>query len=145
MKAPNLFERAKEEFEAIIHKDKTHHKETHGMSNDIDEDTPIDKVKGPSVFERAKEEFEAIIHKDKTHHKETHGMSSDIDEDTPIDKVKGPSVFERAKEEIEALVETIHPKKELGHQSDTEKEGGCLPSLGRTFEHFCSPSTRKQD
>lgn len=63
VKAPNLFERAKEEVEAIMHKDKkkTHHKETHGMSNDIDENTAIDRVKGPGVFERAKEEIEAIV------------------------------------------------------------------------------------
>lgn len=61
VKAPNLFERAKEEFESIVHNKKTHHKETHGTSNDIDEDTPIDKVKGPNVFERAKEEIEALV------------------------------------------------------------------------------------
>ncbi|KAJ6814799.1 uncharacterized protein M6B38_138315 [Iris pallida] len=80
VKGPNIFERAKEEFEAIIHKDKTHDKETHGTSNDIDEDTPIDKVKGPSVFERAKEEIEAIVEAihpkkepDHTSHKEKEG------------------------------------------------------------------------
>lgn len=31
------------------------------MSNDMDENTPVDKVKGPNVFERAKEEIEAIV------------------------------------------------------------------------------------
>ncbi|XP_008775150.1 uncharacterized protein LOC103695563 isoform X2 [Phoenix dactylifera] len=137
-----------------MHKAKTHHTETHGMSNDMDENTPVDEVKGPNVFERAKEEIEAIVeaisskkepHHDsptkkeesvveaptltvranekaktlnrvKTHDKETHGSSNDIDENTPVDKVKGPSVFERAKEEIEALVGTIHPKKEHNNE-----------------------------
>ncbi|KAF8393605.1 hypothetical protein HHK36_021849 [Tetracentron sinense] len=61
--APNLIERAKEEIEAIMHTEKSphHHKETHGTSDDIDENTPIDEVKGPSVFERAKEEIEALV------------------------------------------------------------------------------------
>lgn len=60
-KSPNLFERAKEEIEAIIHTKKTHHKETHGTSDDIDENTPVDEVKAPGVLERAKEEIEALI------------------------------------------------------------------------------------
>lgn len=62
VKAPNILERAKEEVDAMTHAEKSphHHKETHGTSDDIDENTPIDGVKGPSVFERVKEEFEAI-------------------------------------------------------------------------------------
>ncbi|XP_026665378.1 uncharacterized protein LOC103719530 isoform X1 [Phoenix dactylifera] len=166
-----------------MHMVKTHDRETHGMSNDIDENTPIDKVKGPNVFERAKEEIEAIVeaihskrepHHDpptkkeesvveapnladkankeaktlnrvKTHDKETHGTSNDIDENTPIEKVKGPGVFERAKEEIEALVGTIHPKKEHNHEVYTNKEGGFWGFLGRMFEKFCSPMNGKRD
>ncbi|MQM12702.1 hypothetical protein Taro_045620 [Colocasia esculenta] len=62
VKAPNLIERAKEEIEAVMHsREKIHTKETHGMSDDIDENTPLDRVKGPSVFERAKEEIEALV------------------------------------------------------------------------------------
>lgn len=56
--------RAKEEIEAIIHHDKSphrHDKETHGLNDDIDENTPINEVKGPNVFERVKEEFEAVV------------------------------------------------------------------------------------
>lgn len=58
-----MFERAKEEVEAITHLEKSprHDKETHGRSDEIDEDTPIEEVKGPSVFERVKEEVEAVI------------------------------------------------------------------------------------
>ncbi|MBA0628010.1 hypothetical protein Godav_022795 [Gossypium davidsonii] len=49
--------------EALFHHDKKphHHKETHGRSDDIDEDTAVDDVKGPNVFERVKEEVEAIV------------------------------------------------------------------------------------
>lgn len=63
VKAPTLFERAKEEIEAILHSEKSphHHKETHGKRNDIDENTPLDDVRAPNVFDRAKEEFEALV------------------------------------------------------------------------------------
>ncbi|KAK9282055.1 hypothetical protein L1049_004967 [Liquidambar formosana] len=63
VKAPNLIERAEEEIEAMVHTEKSphHHKETHGMNDDIDEDTPIDEVKGPNVFVRVKEEIEALV------------------------------------------------------------------------------------
>ncbi|KAJ4951230.1 hypothetical protein NE237_028062 [Protea cynaroides] len=63
VKAPNLIRRAKKEIEATMNTERSshhHHKETHGKSDDIDENTPIDEVKGPSVFHRAKEEIEAI-------------------------------------------------------------------------------------
>lgn len=63
MKAPNLIERGKEEIDAMLHTEKSasHDKETHGTSDDIDEDTPIEQVKGPGIFQRAKEEVEAIV------------------------------------------------------------------------------------
>ncbi|WOH10826.1 hypothetical protein DCAR_0730299 [Daucus carota subsp. sativus] len=62
VKAPNLYERAKEEVEAVAHRDGSphHHKETHGTSDDIDETTPVEAVKGPGVFQRAKEEIQAV-------------------------------------------------------------------------------------
>eukprot|EP01018_Ginkgo_biloba_P004056 Gb_19603 [translate_table: standard] len=59
VKAPNLFERAKEEIEAIGHRE--HHHESHGTDERIDEETPVEEVKAPNVFERAKEEIEAIV------------------------------------------------------------------------------------
>lgn len=73
MKTPKFMEKAKEKIEKMLHHEKSsprHHKETHGTSNDIDENTPIDEVKGPNVFERAKEEIEAVlqmIHPKKVH------------------------------------------------------------------------------
>ncbi|KAH0452617.1 hypothetical protein IEQ34_019916 [Dendrobium chrysotoxum] len=44
-----------------VDREETHQNETHGTSDDIDENTPIDKVKGPGVFERVKEEIEALV------------------------------------------------------------------------------------
>ncbi|KAL3642940.1 hypothetical protein CASFOL_013755 [Castilleja foliolosa] len=64
VKAPNVFERVKEEFEAVLHNEKQghhHHKETHGLRGDIDVNTSASDVKAPNVFERAKEEIEAIV------------------------------------------------------------------------------------
>ncbi|GJM98975.1 hypothetical protein PR202_ga16029 [Eleusine coracana subsp. coracana] len=93
VKGPNLFERAKEEVEALIgavHDKMEHHS---------------------SPREKKDESHKESKHDIKTHTNETHGTSDDIKEDTPVDKVKGPNVFERAKEEVEAIVEAIHPKK----------------------------------
>ncbi|GMI89418.1 hypothetical protein like AT5G57000 [Hibiscus trionum] len=152
VKAPNIFERAKEEIEAVIHT--AIHKEKH---KDIDEFTPLDDVKAPNVFERVKEEIQALvetIHQNKEshthdherdlsdkeqskhekpengvkspisnhHHKETHGRNDDIDETTPLNEVKAPNVFERAKEEIEAIVGTIQPKIIGSNDSDPSSE-----------------------
>ncbi|CAL9240447.1 unnamed protein product [Arabidopsis halleri] len=65
VKSPNVFERVKEEIEAMGHHEKSkshhHHKETHGTSDDIDQNTPIDYVKGPGFFQRVREEIEAIF------------------------------------------------------------------------------------
>ncbi|KFK41691.1 hypothetical protein AALP_AA2G160300 [Arabis alpina] len=66
VKSPNVFERFKEEIKAMGHHEKSkshrhHHKETHGTSDDIDENTSVDYVKGPGFLERVKEEVEAIV------------------------------------------------------------------------------------
>ena len=61
---PKFIEKAKEKPEQFVHHEKSphhHHRETHGMNDDIDESTPVDEVKGPNVFERAKEEIEAVL------------------------------------------------------------------------------------
>ncbi|XP_010908258.1 uncharacterized protein [Elaeis guineensis] len=111
VKGPNVFERAKEEIEAIVEaitsKKESHHDPTTKKEENV--------MEAPNLTIRAHEEAKTL-NRVKTHDKETHGTSNDIDENTPVDKVKGPSVFERAKEEIEALVETIHPKKEHSNE-----------------------------
>ncbi|KAG2321794.1 hypothetical protein Bca52824_015007 [Brassica carinata] len=38
-----------------------HHNETHGTSDNIDQNTAVDDVKRPGFFERVKEDIEAII------------------------------------------------------------------------------------
>ncbi|URE15523.1 hypothetical protein MUK42_12222 [Musa troglodytarum] len=129
VKAPNVFERAKEEIEALvetIHSKRTPDHEQHAKKDG------------------SKEGTEEPLQKEKTHHKETHGMSDDIDEDTPIDKVKGPNVFERAKEEIEAIVVTIHPKDESNSKPQKKKDG-FWEFLAKCFDKCCSPSSRKRD
>lgn len=81
VKAPNMFERFKEEFEPVLRSERHldhHHEETHGLYKDIDENTPIDEVKVPNVFERAKKEIEALvqaIHPKKGDH--IHASTSD--------------------------------------------------------------------
>ncbi|KAK4415701.1 hypothetical protein Salat_2677500 [Sesamum alatum] len=127
VKAPNVFERAKEEIEALVEaihakmESKSDGSPLYGETRDNgakdslkskNSDSDSEKhVKAPNLTVKAKEEKSP---KHKPHHKETHGLSDDIDENTPISQVKGPSVFERAKEEIEALIETIHSKKDSG-------------------------------
>ncbi|MFS7933842.1 hypothetical protein Hanom_Chr04g00384541 [Helianthus anomalus] len=91
VKGPNVLERVKEEFEAIV---------------------------GAAAFTGSKHEklSSPSDHKGSpNHHKETHGRGDDIDADTPISEVKGPNIFHRAKEEIEAIVGTILSKKESDH------------------------------
>ncbi|KAL6558588.1 hypothetical protein OROMI_018938 [Orobanche minor] len=61
-KGPNCSVAAKKKSESLVQKQTYHHKETHGLSDDIDANTPISEVKGPNMFERAKEEIEALIH-----------------------------------------------------------------------------------
>ncbi|GMH14228.1 hypothetical protein Nepgr_016069 [Nepenthes gracilis] len=137
VKVPNLIGRFEGETDSVMGTKKSthHHKETHGTSEDIDENTSTDEVKGPNVLERVKEEFEAIIEaihpkknsneidvketeaaicskKSPHHHKETHGTSDEINDKTAVDEVKGPNVFERVKEEFEAIVEAVSSKRD---------------------------------
>uniref|UniRef100_A0A0D3B322 Uncharacterized protein n=2 Tax=Brassica oleracea var. oleracea TaxID=109376 RepID=A0A0D3B322_BRAOL len=73
-----MMRKAKEEIKSLFHsKEKPHHhKETHGRSDDIDENTHVDEVKAPNVFERAKEEIEAVIDTIHSKKKETDGSDS---------------------------------------------------------------------
>ncbi|KAF3960315.1 hypothetical protein CMV_014957 [Castanea mollissima] len=129
VKAPNLFERAKEEIEAILHSEKSpqHYEETHGKRNDIDENTPLDAVRAPNVFERAKEELEALVQtihpkKDSPTHErreETTKTESKQDEADSLSEnnIQGPNFIEKAKEKIEAI--TPHHKSSHYHHKET--------------------------
>lgn len=59
-KASNVLERIKDETVKSLNHD-NHNKETHGTSDDIDENTPADEVKGPGILHRVKEELEAVV------------------------------------------------------------------------------------
>ncbi|KAL6974558.1 hypothetical protein U1Q18_028743, partial [Sarracenia purpurea var. burkii] len=133
VKAPNVLERTKEEIEAILHTKNSqhHHKESHGIRDDINENTPINKVKAPNVFERVQEEIEALV---QTIHptKEAKNNGSPLNNETkrrdgtmePESKpekldfvsqeknVKAPNPLERVKEELEAI---MHKDKSPHH------------------------------
>ncbi|KAF5743063.1 hypothetical protein HS088_TW09G01125 [Tripterygium wilfordii] len=112
-KAPNVFERLKEEIEAIVHTERRHHhyrKETYGKNEEIiDENTPLDDVKAPNVFERAKEEIEALvqtIHPKKesqtykTRDQSTKGASGS---EKTENGAKAPNLTQSAKKETERI------------------------------------------
>ncbi|XP_020221623.1 uncharacterized protein LOC109804242 [Cajanus cajan] len=128
VRAPNVFERAKEEIQALVQV--LHHKKN-DPTCDIRDENQMDqsskhkeeapnspsvaemKTKAASILRKAKKEIKSIIHHDKSehhHHKETHGRNDDINESTPTNEVKGPNVYERVKEEFEAVFQAIHPK-----------------------------------
>ncbi|KAG8376166.1 hypothetical protein BUALT_Bualt09G0035000 [Buddleja alternifolia] len=114
VKAPNVLERAKEEFEAISHNDKHkhhhhHHKETHGLRHDIDANTEMSDVKAPNVFQRAKEEIEAIL--EAIHPKKESKSLGDSTTKTKKDCLKSESHSEKnvkAKEENESVTHKPH-------------------------------------
>ncbi|CAK9319154.1 unnamed protein product [Citrullus colocynthis] len=111
VRAPNVFERMKEEIEALVQtihpKDETVAAESQGEKTESQSDSTVNAAK---VFERAEDEIEKLLHFNKT--KETHGQRDDIGEDTPLNEVKAPNLLERALEEYEAFIQTIHSKKE---------------------------------
>ncbi|CAI9754696.1 unnamed protein product [Fraxinus pennsylvanica] len=138
VKAPNVFDRANEEIMAVFHLEKHpnhHHKETHGLRSDLNEDTSVSDVKAPNAFERAKEEIEAIVetihpkkesnsYRSSSHGEKRNAGSVDHLEskkpELPSEKdVKGPNLFEWAKEEIESLMH----KGESPHHHYKETHG----------------------
>ncbi|KAK7411919.1 hypothetical protein VNO78_03363 [Psophocarpus tetragonolobus] len=123
---PNLAERENQE-SMDPNKHSSHHKkETHGLNNDIDENTSIDDVRAPNVFERAKEEFQALA--EVFHHKKKASTCDTRDEHQIDESTKhnqeppnSPSanIFVRTKEEIKAM---IHNDKSHSHYHHHHKE-----------------------
>ncbi|KAI3443617.1 hypothetical protein Pfo_000282 [Paulownia fortunei] len=141
VKAPNVFERVKEEFEAVLHNEKHghhHHKETHGLRDDIDVNTSMSDVKAPNVFERAKEEIEALVgaihpkKESKSYDSQLYGetrdsamkdcLKSEKSESHAENNVKAPNLIVKAKEEIESLGHKPHHHKETHGMSDDINE-----------------------
>ncbi|CAA7062462.1 unnamed protein product [Microthlaspi erraticum] len=155
VKAPNMFERAREEFEAVLgsmHQHKSSSSRDFSEKMEFKSEKPVaeEGKKKPTMMKKAKEEIRSLFHlKEKPHrphylHSDSHGRSDSIDANTPVNAVKAPSVFGRAKEEIEAVIDSIHPKnKEI--EPEKERAGfGC--ALGAGLEKICSPwGSRKKD
>ncbi|KAG7534529.1 hypothetical protein ISN45_Aa08g020770 [Arabidopsis thaliana x Arabidopsis arenosa] len=142
VKAPNMFERAKEEFDAVvgaIHQRKSSKDESDKM--EFKSEKAEDGKKKPNMIKKAREDLKSLFQKEKPprhyHHKETHGRSDDINENTPVDEVKAPNVLERAKEEIEAVIDTIHPN--LRSRSVSPERAGFACNIGKGLEKICSP------
>ncbi|XP_044381163.1 uncharacterized protein [Triticum aestivum] len=69
----------------IMNKGSIHKKETHGTSDDISENTPVEKVRGPNLFERAKEEIEALVeavHDKMEHHSSPRRKEGELHKDS---------------------------------------------------------------
>ncbi|KAI3772795.1 hypothetical protein L6452_03989 [Arctium lappa] len=164
VKGPNVFERAKEEFEAIvvmIHRRKGDKNQASPSSVQRDDATFTGSKHGNQSSSadkgvNGKEETEALLHTEKrsTHNKETHGLRDDIDVNTPLSDIKGPNVFERVKEEFEAIVESIHQRKEDKNQDSPSSVGRDDATFtGSKYEkqsslaedHKSGPSKIKQD
>ncbi|CAA3013970.1 Hypothetical predicted protein [Olea europaea subsp. europaea] len=134
VKAPNVFERAKEELTAVFHHMKLpnhHRKETHGLRNDLDESTSMGDVKAPNAFERAKGEIEAIveaIHRKKESKSNGSSSYSENRNSGSVDHLeskkpefssengKAPNHIDPKKEEIESL---MHKGKPHHHHKET--------------------------
>ncbi|KAI3694416.1 hypothetical protein L1987_77381 [Smallanthus sonchifolius] len=91
--APNACKKGKEETETLVHNEKYRPlriRETHGLRDDIDVDTPKRDVKGPKVFERVKEEFEAIV-------EAIHQRKEDKSHDSPSSIKRDDAIFKETK------------------------------------------------
>ncbi|XP_076886771.1 uncharacterized protein LOC143536728 isoform X1 [Bidens hawaiensis] len=111
-KGPNVFDRAKEEFAAIV---------------------DIVQSKRESDHAAAKKQSK-IAAGSPSHRKETHGRGEDIDPDTPASEFKGPNIFHRAKEEIQAIADTIQSKKESDKDAETPKKDGLRASISKKLQ-----------
>lgn len=76
-----MLDKRLERLEVRIEKHPIHSKETHGLRDDIDVNTPVSAVKGPNVFERVKEEFEAVV-------EAIHNRKGDKHQDSPSSSVE---------------------------------------------------------
>lgn len=88
----------------------THNKETHGLRDDIDANTPISDIKGPNVFERVKEEFEAIA--DSIHRK-------DKNPDSPSSIERGDTIFTHTPTKLKIQNLRIQTERSPHHHKET--------------------------
>ncbi|GAB4837978.1 hypothetical protein Ancab_027506 [Ancistrocladus abbreviatus] len=107
LKTKSLVEKAKKEFNEIVHKDSCRDETPNVESQPIksySSSSSENKDGGLNILKRTKEESEATLQKEnppsdrQQHNKETQRQSGP-DEITLLDKVEGPSVVQGAKEE----------------------------------------------
>ncbi|XP_076918793.1 uncharacterized protein LOC143579339 isoform X2 [Bidens hawaiensis] len=120
-KGPNVFDRAKEEFAAIV-----------------------DIVQSKRESDRAAAKKKSKITGSPSHRKETHGRGEDIDTDTPASEFKGPNIFHRAKEEIQAIADTIQSKKESDKDAETPKKDGLRASISKKLQKARNREDKKR-
>lgn len=59
-----MIHKAKDDIKEMMHftwSPLRHHRESHGMNDEIDINTPLSEVKAPNMFERVKEEIDAVL------------------------------------------------------------------------------------
>ncbi|GKD31221.1 hypothetical protein Tco_1241999, partial [Tanacetum coccineum] len=105
-----------QEKNALAHSEKhhIHTKETHGLSDDIDANTPVGDVKGPNVFERVKEEIEAI--REAIHHKD------DKNQGSPSNVERNDASLAGSKHEKKSSL-SEEPKSPMSHHKETHGRG----------------------
>ncbi|KAL8254534.1 hypothetical protein R6Q59_032755 [Mikania micrantha] len=121
-KGPNIFHRAKEEFEAIVDTIQSKRESDRDAASPKKQSSLADHSSSPSG------------------HNETHGRRDDIDADMPFSEFKGPNIFHRAKEEVEAIVDKIQSKKESDHDAASPKKDGFRASISKKLQ-----KTRNRD
>ncbi|CAN8253055.1 unnamed protein product [Cochlearia groenlandica] len=134
VKAPNMFERAKEEIEAVIgaiHQRKSSRDESDKM--ELKSDKSGDVKKKPSMLKKAKEEIKSLFNpKVKPHRCHRHHESARVDE------VKVENVSEIANEVIDDGLDDS-PKGSFSVVLSEKERAGLGCSLGEGLEKICAP------
>ncbi|CAI9297502.1 unnamed protein product [Lactuca saligna] len=126
----------KKETEPLVQTEKhqTQNKETHGLRDDIDANTPVSDVKGPNAFERLKEEIEAIA--------ESIHQGRDKHQDSPSSIQRGDTTFTGtpSKLKIENLqVQAGTHKEKSPHHKETHGRGEEI-DVNTPISEFKGPS-----
>ncbi|KAJ9547894.1 hypothetical protein OSB04_020437 [Centaurea solstitialis] len=128
IKGPNVLERAKEEFVAIV--EAIQQRKEGGSPSSVRRDN--------CLFKGSKNEKPSSP-AGTPRNKETHGLRDDIDVNTPLSDIKGPNVFERVKEEFEAIVEIINQRREEKNQDSPSSVERDDAFTGSKYEKQSSP------
>ncbi|GAB2219549.1 hypothetical protein Droror1_Dr00007186 [Drosera rotundifolia] len=134
VKDPNIFERAKEEFDAVAQAVQQKKEFSSDTSLPVEDESPkVEPEQGTNgklhhFIGKAKEEFHAIVHKDRD------GRSKETSEPLPIESESSPEkhgkthqLIHRKKEELKSLLHLEKPPKENHvHQKETHGTSGSI-------------------